>query len=149
METFRNVSNEGDLKGMILRVYETELDVKGGWGYGREDATRLLTLPVPKAQLQHHLAHMRAYLEMNIVRPADARYGGIDLQELDRKTDGDFEKVTYLVRAIPEAIYNAFIDEYKEGYGTEAFDLQEHFARRKAATLEREIVYWFDLSAVA
>jgi len=146
MATFPTITNEGDLHAMIVRVYETDLDVSGGWGYDRESATRLGPMPFPKAQVQFNLAHMRVYLEMNITRAEADRYGGIDLQETGREQTGDLERVRYRVTGIPEAEYNAFIDEYKEGYGKEDFDLSDHFARRKAATLTREIEYWFDLA---
>jgi len=146
MVTFPTMTNEGDLRAMIVRVYETDLDVSGEWGYDPQSATRLRPMPFPKVQLQFNLAHMRVYLEMNITQPETDRYGGIDLQEIEREQVGDRERVRYRVTGIPEAEYNAFIDEYKEGYGKEDFDLSDHFARRKAATLTREIEYWFDLS---
>jgi len=146
MATFPTITNEGDLRAMIARVYETDLAVSGGWGYNRESATQLHPMPFPKAQVQFNLAHMRVYLEMNITQPESDRYGGIDLQEIEREQMGDLERIRYRVTGIPEAKYNAFIDEYKEGYGKEDFDLSDHFARRKAATLTREIEYWFDLS---
>ena len=41
-----------------------------------------------------------------------------------------------------ESDYAKFIDEYKDGYGKEGFDIQDHFKRREEATLKREVVYW-------
>jgi len=146
MDQFPILSHEDNLSDMIERVYETRLDVAGGWGYAREEATRLNPLPVSRAQLQHNLAHMRVYLEMNITQTEATRYSGIDLVETARETLGKFECVTYRVTGILEKQYNDFIQEYKEGYGKEDFDISGHFARRKAATLTREIEYWFDLS---
>jgi len=145
MKPFPIISPEGDLGGMIERVYETLLDVGGGWGYTQKDATQLRSLPTPKTQLQHNLAHMRVYLEMNIVQKEEARYSGIDLIETKREVFGTFEKVQYRVTGIPEKHYNNFIQEYKEGYGQKDFDIGDHFARRKATTVTREIEYWFDL----
>ena len=146
MQSFPTVSHEENLKGMIERVYETQIEVDGGWGYDQASATLLRPMPFPKTQLQHNLAHMRVYLEMNIVQEETNRYGGIDLIEIDRESIDRYEKVTYRVTGILEGEYNDFINEYKEGYGKEDFDLNDHFARRKAATLTREIEYWFDLS---
>ncbi len=146
MIKFPRVSNENNLKEMINRVFEAELDVDGDWGYQQENATIIYSSTIPKKQLQHHLAYMRVYLEMNITQEVNSRYAGIDLIELDREKLGEFEKVKYKVTAILEKDYHKFIDEYKNGYEKDDFDLNEHFARRKDATLNREIVHWFDLS---
>ncbi len=149
MQPFVRIDPEGDLAAMIERVYETRLEVSGGWGYDPHSATRIHALPVSKPQLQFNLAHMRTYLEMNITRTPQERYGGIDLQEVSRTLKGTLEEVNYRVSGIPEALYNAFIDEYKAGYGRDDFDIGEHFARRNDATLVRTVGYWFDLSALA
>ena len=62
-----------------------------------------------------------------------------------QKNGRTFHRVTYTVTAMKESLYNAFVDEYKEGYGKADFDLADHFERRKEATLERKITYWFDI----
>jgi hypothetical protein len=149
MQPFATIDPEGDLAAMIERVYETRLEVSGGWGYTPDSATRLHALPVSKMQVQFNLAYMRSYLEMNITRTPQERYGGIDLQETSRRREGTLEEVHYRVSGIPETLYNAFIDEYKAGYGRDDFDINDHFARRNDATLVRNVSYWFDLSDLA
>ena len=55
---------------------------------------------------------------------------------------------TYEITGIKEDLYNIFIKEYKEGYGKEDFDMSDHFKKRKDATLIREVVYYFEVSAL-
>jgi hypothetical protein len=47
-----------------------------------------------------------------------------------------------------ESTYNQFINEYKENYGKEDFDLEVHFNKRKATTLIREVIHWFEVHKV-
>jgi len=46
---------------------------------------------------------------------------------------------------IKEDTYTSFINAYKEGLGTEGFDITEHFNQRKKATLTRSENYWFEI----
>jgi hypothetical protein len=86
---------------------------------------------------------MRAYLEMNMTLEEDERYGAINLNELSREPIGGLEKVVYEVSAMKELEYKAFIAEYKENLEKSDFDMNDHFARRKEATLKREVLHWF------
>ena len=54
----------------------------------------------------------------------------------------------YEITAMKENTYALFINEYKEGYGTEGFDLNEHFKRRKEATHTRIVTHWFEVSSI-
>jgi hypothetical protein len=89
---------------------------------------------------------------MNITQEQVNRYGAINANEKSREEskseDGIFNKVTYTITAMQEDLYNAFIKEYKEGYGKEDFDLNDHFKRREEATLTREVVHYFEVSTV-
>jgi hypothetical protein len=89
---------------------------------------------------------------MNITQETENRYGGINANEKAReenKSDtGIFHKVTYEITGIKEDLYNAFIKEYKEGYGKEAFDLNAHFQHRKEATLTRKVIHYFEVSHI-
>ena len=122
-----------------------DLDISGGWGYDMQQPIVLEEQTLPLEQLQHTLASMRVHLEMSMTLPQEQRYGGINLTELSRKTNHSttLEAVTYQVAAILESDYAAFIAAYKEGYGTEAFDMEAHFHDREAATLKREVTVWY------
>ena len=141
--TFTQISSDDPIAEVIKRAFDMDLAVSGGWGYEAQQPIKLLddTLPIP--QLQHTLASMRTHLEMNLTQPAQKRYGGINLTEYSRDTKGDLEAVIYHITAIPELQYAAFIDAYKQGYGTEAFDMEAHFEARAKATLHREVTVWF------
>ncbi len=141
---FKELKVDSDLSSMIERVYDRKLDVSGGWGYSKEDATIIHNLQNnPINQFEYNLAHMRAYLEMNITQPKENRYSNINLIEKDRQKIDGYDLVSYEVSGMLEDEYASFIDEYKDGYGNAEFDLEDHFARRKKSTLTRVVEYWF------
>ena len=149
MVTFDTIESNGDLKEMIKSIFDIELPIGGGWGYDKASATAIYKTDLSLAQLEHTLASMRSHLEMNVTRSKEERYGSINLNESERKEYQEggktFHQVTYAVTAMKESLYNAFVDEYKEGYGKVDFNLSDHFERRKKATLERKINYWFEI----
>ena len=149
MATFDTIQSSDDLKEMVKSVFDMDLPVGGEWGYESESATTLYATDLPLTQLEHTLASMRAHLEMSLMPGKEERYGSINLNESEREVyrkDGkSYHQVTYAVTAMKESQYNAFVDEYKEGYGREDFDLADHFERRKRATLKRQITYWFEI----
>lgn len=151
MVSFDKIESEGNLQEIIKAAFDAELPVGGGWGYTKASATIISSSDLPVVQLEHTVSSMRAHLEMSMTRSEEERYGGINLNEIERETvrDGsdNYHKITYEITAIKESEYNAFVEEYKEGYGNSDFDLSEYFARRKEATLHREETYWFKIEA--
>ncbi len=149
MVTFEQLKSDNDLKEVIKTAFDTDLSVSGAWGYTQELATIIESTEVPLSQLEHMLASMRTYIEMNMTLPKEERYGSINLNETHReqvKVGGlMYDKVTYEITSIKEETYTAFINEYKEGLGTEGFDITEHFNQRKKATLTRSEDYWFEI----
>lgn len=135
-------SNE-EPRAVIVSIFDMDISISNGWGYEQSDASRLQKSDIPLNQLEHTLASMRTHLEMSITQPKDEKYGGINLNEKAREEFDQYQKVTYVVTAILENQYNNFIDEYKEKYGKEDFDMAEYFQRRREATITREISYWF------
>jgi len=152
MTLFKHISSNEPLKEVIKAAFDTDLPVSGGWGYDCSSATVLEndSDAMQLSQLQHMLASMRAYLEMNMTLPEEERYGSINLNEKKRETiekEGRvFHKVDYEISAMKESEYAKFIDEYKEGYGKDSFDMEAHFQRRKEATLIRQEPYWFEVT---
>ncbi|MEA3455471.1 MAG: hypothetical protein U9R26_03085 [Campylobacterota bacterium] len=140
-----------NIKEIIKSVFNLHLSVDGGWGYSEELATHLKKSEMPTLQLEHTIASMRAHLEMSITRKKEERYGGINLNEIDREEYRSnsqlYHKVTYAVTAIKEIEYNAFIEEYKENYGKKDFDMSEYFERRREATLGKSEIYWFRIDS--
>ena len=149
MVTFEQLKSDDDLKEVIKTAFDADLAVSGAWGYTQELATVIESTQVPLNQLEHMLASMRAYIEMNMTLPQEERYGSINLNETHREQIkvGDllYDKVTYEITAMKEETYTAFINEYKEGLGKEGFDITEHFNQRKKATITRSEVYWFEI----
>jgi hypothetical protein len=154
MPTFNTLQEETNIQKLIKDTFDADLPLSGDWGYSKEKATIIDSLPqdMPLPQLQHMLTTIRAHLEMNITQETENRYGGINANEKAReesKSDaGIFHKVTYEITGIKEDLYNAFIKEYKEGYGKEAFDLNAHFQHRKEATLTRKVIHYFEVSHI-
>ena len=153
MTTFNKLTEQADIQEFIKTTFDVDFPLSGDWGYEEEKATVIGTLPkgMPIKQLQHTLTTIRAHLEMNITQEEKNRYGGINANEKSRevitKDNKVYEKVKYEITAIKEALYNAFIKEYKAGYESEELDLNEHFKRRKEATLIRVVVHYFEVSS--
>jgi hypothetical protein len=154
MSQFDQIPSEEPIKEVIKAAFDTDLPLEGGWGYTMPLATIIRANPdnIPLTQFEHMIASMRAYLEMNMTRPKEERYGSINLNEKSRETIEEGEKiyhhVIYEISAMKESDYAAFIEAYKEGYGKEDFDMEEHFQRRKEATLVRMEPHWFEVSQV-
>ena len=149
MVSFEQIKSDDDLREVIKTAFDVDLAVSGAWGYTQELATIIEASEAPLHQLEHMLASMRAYIEMNMTLQADERYGSINLNETQREQiiadNKVYDKVTYEITAMKEAHYTAFINEYKEGLGKEDFDISAHFEERKKATITRDEVYWFEV----
>ncbi len=149
MIKFEQLKSDNDLKEVIKSAFDADLALSGAWGYTQELATVIESTDLPLAQLEQMIASMRSYIEMNMTLPKEDRFGSINLNETHREQEsvGDllYDKVTYEITAMKEDIYASFINAYKEGYGTEGFNMTEHFDQRKKATLTRIEVYWFEI----
>ncbi len=154
MKQFNTLQENTNIQELIKTTFDADLPISGSWGYTNEQATVIESLPegMTLLQLQHMITTIRAHLEMNITQAKEERYGAINANERAReeiyKETAIFNKVSYEVTGIKEAEFNAFSKEYKEGYGKEGFDLNAHFKRRKEATLTREVVHYFEVSAL-
>ena len=151
---FEHIADDNPIAEVLLSAFDADLPISGGWGYEKNAPTIIESNEeaLPIRQIEHMLASMRAYLEMNMTLEKEERYGSINLNELSRETveeDGKvYDKVSYEISAMKETVYADFIEEYKEGYGKEGFDLEGHFSRRKEATLTRVVTYWFEVSKI-
>ena len=154
MTTFNQLIEQDNIQEFIKTTFDIDFPLSGNWGYSEEEATVIDSLPhgMPLKQLEHTLTTIRAHLEMDITQEKENRYGGINANEKSRelitKETATFEKITYEITAMKEDLYNAFIKEYKAGYENEKLDLNEHFKRRKEATILRETVHYFEVSRI-
>ena len=149
MSSFKSLSCNDDLKDIINTAFDSDLDIAGAWGYTKELATEIITTDIPLNQFEHIFASMRAYIEMNMTLEVADRYASINVNELSRESlsidNLTYHKTIYAITAIKESRYADFIQEYKDNYGKENFDLDAHFAKRKEETLNREVIHWFIL----
>lgn len=149
MFKFEQLKSDNDLKEVIKSAFDADLALSGAWGYTQELATVIESTELPLTQFEQMIASMRTYIEMNMVLQKEDRFGSINLNEIHREQESVgnllYDKVTYEITAMKEDIYTSFINAYKEGYGTEGFDMTEHFDQRKKATLTRNEVYWFEI----
>ena len=154
MTSFTKLQDPSNIQELIKSTFDADLSLTGSWGYTEEQASMIKDLPqgMTLPQMEHMLTTLRAHLEMNITQAQENRYGAINANERARESllreEGLFNKVTYEITAIKEELFNAFIKEYKEGYGKEDFDLSAHFKRRQEATLTREVIHYFEVSTV-
>ncbi|MEA3491313.1 MAG: hypothetical protein U9R27_05380 [Campylobacterota bacterium] len=143
------IKSDEKIGELIKSVFDMDLSIDGDWGYTKESATIIKRVDMPIEQLEHTVASMRTHLEMSIMCTKEDRYGGINLNERDRREHHEgsqlYHKVTYATSAIKESDYNAFIEEYKEFYGKKDFDISEYFDRRREATLNKIETYWFEI----
>ncbi len=154
MITFDTLQENTNIQELIKTTFDADLPLSGDWGYSKDRASIINALPqgMPMLQLKHMITTIRAHLEMNITQEEYNRYGAINANEIAREENQSngliYAKVTYEVTAIKEDLFKQFIKEYKEGYEKEGFDLNEHFKRRKEATLTREVVHYFEVSQI-
>jgi len=152
MPTFQEISPDNDLKKMIHSAFDLDLDISGAWGYNAKEATVIHSLDVQLSQLEHRLASLRAYIEMNMTLSPEERYASISLKELSRRQEKydliTYDVLSYEITAMQESIYERFISEYKEMYGKKEFNMTKHFEERKEKTLSRTIEYWFAISQI-
>lgn len=154
MTTFNPLQENTNIQELIKTTFDADLPISGDWGYSQEKASIIESLPqgMPFPQLEHMITSIRAHLEMNITQEEENRYGAINANEISREEYQNngfiYDKVTYKVTAIKEDLFKQFMKEYKEGYEKEGFDLNEHFKRRKEATLTREVVHYFEVSNI-
>ncbi len=150
---FQKIPCNEDIKLLVKSAFSVELDISGCFGYSQDEALVINQTDTPIKQLEHTLASMRAILEMSMTLPKEQRYGAINVNEISRDSISvntkTFDRVTYEITAMKESQYSAFIDEYKEGMEREDFDIQEHFKRRKKATIKREVMFWFDVTSLS
>ena len=150
MTEIKQISALDDIQEVIKSAFDVELDVAGGWGYSVEDAIIIDKNSENKKQIEHTLCSMRSHLELSLTREQSQRYGGINVNELSREMlnihDKKYDKVTYRIDAMLESNYSKFINEYKQGYGKEEFDLEKHFSERKNATEHMSVEIFYLLS---
>ena len=150
MPQFENLKSNNDLKEIINAAFDTDLNISGSWGYTQELSTIIHSVDTPLVQFEHIFASMRAYVEMSMTQEKKVRYGSINLNEISREqminNSLTYDIVTYRLTAMKEDVYADFINEYKEGYGKDDFNLTEHFKRREDATLTREVKHWFEIT---
>ncbi len=149
---FKNIPNGEDVKEVIKAAFDVELDISGEWGYDQQSAMIIYNTQMPLQQLQHTLASMRAFIEMNMTMPENERYGAININEIARESISEnnkiYDKIVYEISGMLESDYEKFIDEYKAGYESPDFDMDAHFRKRKESTLVLEKPFWFDITDI-
>ena len=144
---FEDIKEVGRVKEVIKEVFGLDLNLEGDWGYDQNRALIVKDLSIPIKQFENTFATMRSNIEMNLTLPEDKRYGAITVHEHSRKQkmvdNTTYDIVTFKINAIKEDLYAKFIQEYKDGYGKDEFDIQEHFLQRQKNTLERYKDFWF------
>ena len=93
MLRFEQLKSDNDLKEVIKAAFDADLSVSGAWGYTQELSTIIESADIPVKQLEHMLASMRTYIEMNMTLPEEERYGSINLNEIHREQKHVGERV--------------------------------------------------------
>lgn len=144
---FEKLPPVDDIAGVLEDIFSVKLDVTGSWGYDNNSALEVNSLDIPIDQFLHTFASMRANIEMNLTLDEQNRYAGINVTQVESKEfeieNKKYDLVTFKISAIKEKEYNDFIQEYKDNYGKEDFDLKKHFDNRAKATIEIQSDFWF------
>ena len=150
MLQFEQIKSTEPIRSIILLAFDMDMDICGGWGYGLDDALVIGDIDLPIAQVEHTLVSIRSHIEMSMTQEPSSRYGGINPKELSRESINHdskrYEKVRYQISAMLESDYNRFINEYKDGYGKDSFDMAKHFKHREEATIKRDVDIYFQKS---
>jgi len=142
---FAKLDRVDNLQEFIKDNFEVELPVSGGWGESKEEAVEIKDAKMPIKQIEHIFATIKANIQMHLLLPKEDRFGGINLKEVAREKDDIYDIVEYEIEAIKEDIYAKLIDEYKEGYGKDDFDMEAHFKKREDATFRRRDKIYFKI----
>lgn len=144
---FDELPEVDDIAGVLEDVFGVKLNVSGGWGYNNNSALQVESLDIPLNQFFQMFASMRANIEMNLTLDDDSRYGGINVSQLEHKEfeiqNSNFDIVTFKITGMKEKTYSHFIQEYKDNYGKDDFDLEKHFKQREENTIKIESDFWF------
>ncbi|MEA2098606.1 MAG: hypothetical protein U9P72_00580 [Campylobacterota bacterium] len=149
-QEFKKAQDVENIKETIKDIFDLELDISGGWGYDQQSALKIKKLDCSFEQFAHTFAIIRSNVEMNIMQEESNSHSGLNVHIENQKeiTENgiDYKIVSFKVTATLTQLNKEFIKEYKENYGKESFDIQEHFQRRKEAEITRTIECWFDIS---
>ena len=149
---FEEAQDVENIREAIKNIFDLDLEISGGWGYNQQSALKIEKIESSFEQFAHTFAIIRANVEMNIMQEESNRYSGLNVhienEEEMREDDIKYKIISFKITATQIEQNNAFIKEYKENYGKAEFDLTQHFAKRKEATITRTIECWFDTTDI-
>ncbi|MEA3523226.1 MAG: MOSC domain-containing protein [Campylobacterota bacterium] len=149
---FEKAQDVEDIRETIRDIFDLDLDISGGWGYNQQSALKIRKIESSFEQFAHTFAIIRSNVEMNIMQEEANRYSGLNVhvenQEKITKNKIDYKVVSFKITATATKQNKEFIKEYKENYGKENFDIQEHFQKRKNSEITRIIECWFDTTSM-
>jgi len=138
----------------------SNLPISGGWGYTQPEAIIFVRHQFPRASasnfvaLENHIAWKIAYEELIIFRAPDARFSGIDvklkMQQLVMDGERKYDRLDFVISCWTDDHWNSLKKEWEDNdYGRRSgFDLASHFAKRRAAQIDYERQFWFDITEV-
>ncbi|HEY7664014.1 MAG TPA: hypothetical protein VH934_12930 [Xanthobacteraceae bacterium] len=136
------------------------LPISGGWGYTREDAIVFVRdrFQRPSAPdfvgLEYHIAQKIIYEELIIFRAEDDCFSGIDmtpkLQRLIVDGEKKYDCLDFTVSCWSDFHWESLKSEWEDNdFGRRpGFDVEGHYARKRAAQIEYERQFWFDITEV-
>ncbi len=146
MIEFKEINSTDDIKEITKSAFGVDIEISGSWGYSKDKYTDLSKIKENIKGTQELMATMRANMEMNMLLNENERYGSINVHEIYREQDDGFEKIKYEISAMKESDYKVFIQEYKDNFQDDSFDLENHFNKRKKATIKRNVFHYFKVT---
>lgn len=140
----------------------SELPIRGGWGYKKEDAIVIdkadpvarKDIPFDGIGIEHVIVEKRIYEELIISRPKGQEFAGIKWKKIDQRMTVDesgikYDHLRFDVTALPASEFKALkeIWEGPDGVDSPDFDMDSHRRRHEASTVHYVAEYWFDVTS--
>src|SRR5262245_60754635 len=163
-ESIRPIHTDIPLRQVLSEDFPQDcgsLPISGGWGYTQQQAiifVRDQFPPQPPAPdfvgLEYHIAQKIIYEELIIFRASNDRFSGIEmkfkLQQLIGDGERSYDCLNFAVSCWSDFHWGLLKKEWEDNDSGRrpGFDLEGHLAKRRAAQIEYERQFWFDITDV-
>ncbi|MBO7173999.1 MAG: hypothetical protein J6V64_06720 [Burkholderiaceae bacterium] len=127
------------------------LVIKGGWGYGPNDAI-ILQATLDMVSIEYLIVEKRLYEELIIFRPKGNQYAGIEWhlknQALKMIDGHHYDHLVFDVTAFHEKDWEYLTQDWSkhQAYVGDSEGLAKHEAEREKRQIHFVTEYWFDIS---
>lgn len=150
-----------DARQELLKTYEVDLPIEGGWGYEIDDAVVINKghhsvnprLPFHGVSVERTFVLHRLFVELISMRPREDDYSGIKWkprsQRLIQKDGKSYDQLHCDASALRTQDFEALkaIWTGQNGHGSPNFDEEAHMRMHEQRLVHFECEYWFDVTS--